>query len=272
MDAVRTRDGAKVALKRVRTDSEEYDIALYMSSPGVRYDPRNHCVSILDIIHSQNSGNDESPISLLVMPQLVNFHTLPYRRLGELAEAFRQYIKGLDFMHKNGVIHGDACYYNLMMDATEMIPQGIHMMEPVASSDMEWNERSTIPFLKYYITDFGLSEMPEDMDELWFGFYGQDRSVPEHKLDVGFNPIKVDTYQLGNVLVKMTKTYDGLEGIQDLAKTMTRKNPNSRISLKDALQWLMQIPGPALNQRVWKKTCSNRWRDKIEFEGYKCLL
>jgi hypothetical protein len=60
-----------------------------LSSPALRDDPRNHTVPLLDVIPLP--ADDDW--ALLVMPVLLEFQILPFRRLGEFCEAAFQYIE-----------------------------------------------------------------------------------------------------------------------------------------------------------------------------------
>ncbi|KAG6901969.1 hypothetical protein C0995_006068 [Termitomyces sp. Mi166 len=279
MDATRMHDGLKVALKCLDTNSDEISIALYLCSANVGTDPRNHTMPVLDVILLPPDGSK----SLIVMPQLFPFDELPFRRFGELAEAFRQYIEvwgsesfridspflnnklqGLDFMHQHGIVHGDACCLNLVMDMSQVVPRGVHMFAPDThdgvTSGLDWNERSTVGPIKYYFIDFGLS-VKLNQPEVWGGHYGQDPSVPEFQIpNLRFDPFKVDIYQLGNVLMRMTKDYDGVGLLKKLGKMMTRKNPDRRIGLQSALEWLDRVPEETLNQPIWLKSVSKSSR------------
>ncbi|KAG6834100.1 hypothetical protein H0H93_011944 [Arthromyces matolae] len=88
MDARRVADNLHVILKKVKTSSEELQIAQFLSSPDVSSDPRNHSVPIFEVIHHP----EEEDLSFLVMPVLLQIDELPFRRMGEFAEAVRQYL------------------------------------------------------------------------------------------------------------------------------------------------------------------------------------
>ncbi|KAG5650458.1 hypothetical protein H0H81_012180, partial [Sphagnurus paluster] len=55
----------------------------------------------------------------------------------------------------------DPCEFNLMMDASELIPQGFHFSKPRTYDGIhewtEWRERGSVKSLRYYFIDFGLS-------------------------------------------------------------------------------------------------------------------
>jgi hypothetical protein len=89
LDAVRISDSQKVVLKKVSTASYEIPIAQLLSSPALRNDPRNHTVPVLDVIPLP--ADDDW--ALLVMPALLEFQKLPFRRVGEFCEAALQYLQ-----------------------------------------------------------------------------------------------------------------------------------------------------------------------------------
>lgn len=88
MDALRTADNRQVVLKKVKASSEELQIAKFLSSETLSSDPRNHTVPILDIIYDSN----DKDVAFIVMPILLHMNYLPFRRVGEFADAVRQYL------------------------------------------------------------------------------------------------------------------------------------------------------------------------------------
>jgi hypothetical protein len=89
LDAIRISDNQKVVLKKVRTASYEIPVAQLLSSPALRNDPRNHTIPLLDVIPLP--ADDDW--ALLVMPALLEFQKLPFRRVGEFCEAAMQYLQ-----------------------------------------------------------------------------------------------------------------------------------------------------------------------------------
>jgi hypothetical protein len=89
LDAIRISDNQKVVLKKVRTATYEIHVAQLLSSPALRNDPRNHTIPLLDVIPIP--ADDDW--ALLVMPALLEFQKLPFRRVGEFCEAALQYIQ-----------------------------------------------------------------------------------------------------------------------------------------------------------------------------------
>ena len=64
-----TSNGDQVVIKKIKTGSSELRIGLYLSSPELKEDSRNHCVPILD--HFQDE--EDETVSFLVMPLLRRF-------------------------------------------------------------------------------------------------------------------------------------------------------------------------------------------------------
>ena len=52
MDAVRIEDGRQVTLKKVLLEEGPYELLItqMFSSPGLKGDPKNHCVPVLDLV------------------------------------------------------------------------------------------------------------------------------------------------------------------------------------------------------------------------------
>lgn len=116
MDAARVSNGKLVLLKRVAMDSMEVKIASYFSCQGIREDPRNHCIPVLDVIPDKDDSNK----SYLVMPFLRYVDRPPFeliQRMLDCGERFSRYIpshfqvlvftsqQGLAFMHEHDVAH-----------------------------------------------------------------------------------------------------------------------------------------------------------------------
>ena len=89
IDATRIQDGAKVVLKRVRAMSDEVHIALHLSSPQMRSDPRNCAVAIIDVIPVPGEMEEV----FLVMPFLRQFDSPPFHCRAEFVEALRQFLQ-----------------------------------------------------------------------------------------------------------------------------------------------------------------------------------
>ncbi|RDB27934.1 hypothetical protein Hypma_002169 [Hypsizygus marmoreus] len=270
LDGVRVRDGTKVVFKCVPTSTEEIPVARFLTSPSLMSDPRNRSVPILDIILLP----DDDSQALIVMPLLLHFNRLPFRRVGEFAEAMRQYLQGLEFMHEHNVAHRDACYFNLMMDASKLIPKGFHYIKPYTHDGvtfdykMEWRERWAVKPNHYYFIDFGLSSRyPANVKNIKdTGIIGQDKSVPECSLTVPYNPFKMDVYQLGNAMLDVIKVeYDGLEPFLPLVQALTRQNPDDRPSPSVALNELKRINWWTLRRRVWRREDGPLYRFLVKF-------
>ncbi|KAJ7785633.1 hypothetical protein B0H16DRAFT_1295172, partial [Mycena metata] len=239
LDAVRLLDGTKVVLKRVRTWTSEIPVGVYLNRDPE--DPHNHTYRLLDIIPLA----DDNDFALIVMPFLRGFDSPIFRSVEEVAEAMRQFLQ-VSFSLASTInlhLHGDLRNrLNLMMDATNIIPQGFHFSAPWShtgfGNGVAWRSRSSIAPVDYYIINFGLShyfpEGPEHARAV--GKFGQDKTVPELSATVPYNPFKVDIYQLGNIFSDLNKKYPTLEDhFGALAAWMTRLNPDERPTAAQAL-------------------------------------
>lgn len=239
MDAVRLADNRHVVLKKLDASSEEIRIAQYLSSKTLSSDLRNHTVPILETIYDPS----DKKMAFIVMPILLQMDDLPFRRVGEFAEAVHQYLTvcvlqyqlftGIHwnvgspiyarkqhcaqvralFLKENlffETVIRDPCYFNLMMDATELIPGGFHFMKSETCDGVnewtEWRERRSVKSLRYFFIDFGLSrQYLTNRDVRDVGILGQDQSYPERSATIPYDPFKTDIYQLGNAILNVVK-------------------------------------------------------------------
>lgn len=243
LDAVRIKDDKTVVLKKIRTWTDELPVALYLSSDEMRSDPRNRTMPLLDILLLP----DDDECALIVMPLLREFDTPPFARRGEIIEALRQFLQvssTMSFLWRTqsdtrirvlnlctriilltGIFlesccifctrftrgHRDACWTNLMMDHTLVIPNDFHPQKPWSpdgvSFDFSWKPRCSVAPIDYYIIDFGLTSWFRYPGEtsMSTGIFGQDKTVPELSETVPYDAYKVDIYQLGRVINMLVK-------------------------------------------------------------------
>ncbi|KAF7330089.1 Protein kinase domain-containing protein [Mycena kentingensis (nom. inval.)] len=197
VDAIRVKDDVQVVLRRTWTGNQELSVLRSLSSDEARKSPDNRTVPLLDVI----SLPDDEEVLI------------------------------------RNIAHGDACFYNMMMDASEVIPDGWHFTAPRtdASGDYEfhfkWRARALGFPVDYYFIDFGLSRFFPEGPKLAraVGVFGQDRTVPELSATVPYNPFKVDIYQLGNVFIRLTEKYPQARArFGPLFEDMTNPDPDAR--------------------------------------------
>ncbi|KAF4618701.1 hypothetical protein D9613_010146 [Agrocybe pediades] len=240
LNAIRIRDGKKVVLKRVSVDID-VPILEFLHSPEFAADPRNNTVPLLDVIYLPDDENT----ALIVIPLLLHFNALaaPFRFVSEFVEAIDQFLQGLSFYHENYIAHRDACYLNLMMDPSNIVPGGFNFSYPSWQEDLQkmakYRDRRSVRPVKYYFIDFetALILPPETYgdDPQFFGMIGQDKTAPEWSTpDQAYNPFKLDVYQLGGDILKVVERYDGLESFLPLCTSMMKKNPYERLTAAEA--------------------------------------
>ncbi|KAJ7162164.1 hypothetical protein C8R46DRAFT_904157 [Mycena filopes] len=179
----------------------ELEIASLVSSSPLKEDPRNHCVPILEVLDVP----DVEDCSIIVMPLLRRFGSPRFDTFGETIDFFDQAFEGLKFMHDNNVAHRDCTFNNIMMDASQMFPNGYHPIEINRnrnfSGKAKFYTRTQRP-PRYYWIDFGLSRKytTRNPPPLEPPIRGGDKSVPEFELAEPCDPFPIDIYYLGNFI------------------------------------------------------------------------
>ncbi|KAJ7166496.1 hypothetical protein C8R43DRAFT_196604 [Mycena crocata] len=253
LDGIRTSDGQKVVLKRVEIQDPELSIHRRLHHFAT---PASRIVPLLDVI-----GIPHTSEALLVTPLLSHFAHPHFRFRGEVMEAMQQFMEGLRFMHEHKVAHLDACYFNLMMDPTKVVPDGINFcgtyLHPDDSGrrDFRCKSRAAVTPVNYYLIDFSHSLYCPEGNDVFRGVHGQDKTVPELRKGERYDPFKVDIYLPGNMLkMLIVENYDGLDFLLPLADAMTERDPMRRPSAEDALRLLHQLKqGNSQNADVWRR-------------------
>ncbi|KAL5513661.1 hypothetical protein ACEPAH_4060 [Sanghuangporus vaninii] len=253
MDATRLSDGRKVALKAVRRYDNEVRIAMLLSSPEALNDPMNHCVPILDFFSDSSTRGPD----FIVMPLLRAFNLPEFCMISEVLDFIRQTLEGLLYMHRRRVAHRDLTGANIMMDARDLFPDGVHP-DPLWSALLHDRyvvarslRRSDVKTVKYYFIDFGISSYFDDPLEprLVTGIDGRDQEVPELDLERPYDPFAVDVYTLGNTYNELFRQkYSNLGFLYPLVEQMTEKSPENRPTAEEALalfRKLLEQPGGA---------------------------
>ena len=90
MDAVRIEDGRQVMLKKVLPEEGPYELLItqLFSSPGLKGDPQNHCVPLLDLVDLSQTSPDGR--KLMVIPFLRPFDSSRFQTYGEFVDFFTQ--------------------------------------------------------------------------------------------------------------------------------------------------------------------------------------
>lgn len=109
----------------------------------------------------------------------------------------------------------DCGFWNIMMDATDLYPDGFHPMCQLL--DATWTRKPVLAKyytrtrtpVKYYFIDFGISCVfdPDDTSPIEIPVRAGDKSAPDFEDDslVPINPFPTDVYYIGNVIRKDIK-------------------------------------------------------------------
>ncbi|RDB25210.1 hypothetical protein Hypma_007479 [Hypsizygus marmoreus] len=261
MDATRA-DGTVVALKQIEhsVHPNEAAIGQLFSSEPFSSDPRNHCIPILDVLHSPDDEN-----TILVMPILYDNEIPPFETVGEVVEFFRQIFEGLQFMHTNHISHRDCKYNNIMADVAPLYKSRPHPWHPWRtydySKDVKKRSSRTRTPIKYYLVDFGLSKIykPENAPHLEPPAWGGDKTVPEFQTPerTPCDPFPVDVYCLGNAIRKnfldceedMPTAKEGFEFMRQLIDDMVNKDPKQRPTMDEVV---LRFDAIVMNLSSWQ--------------------
>ncbi|KIJ16647.1 hypothetical protein PAXINDRAFT_168158 [Paxillus involutus ATCC 200175] len=239
-----SHDGTVVFIKKIHIHEHffEKQIALHLSSEQLRKDPANHCVPIIDNFQD----DEEQNIHYIVMPLLRRFDHPVFETVAEVLDFMKQVLQGLKFMHHNRVSHGDCVAANIMMDAKHLCPNGWHPIlieeTPNLMDKLHLRKRSEVEVV-YYFIDFGLSTLHPSEDTLFIiGGTARDKTVPEFKLDIPYDPFKADIFILGHMFqTEFLTKYRRLENLDPLTRLMTARSPDERPTAEDALKSFERI-------------------------------
>ncbi|KAK7034453.1 kinase domain-containing protein [Favolaschia claudopus] len=207
MDAV-CADGQRVVLKAISVSEHPHEAAIseLLSSPPHVEHPRNHAIRLLDVLDDP----EDDDVKLLVMPLCVPFYRPVFDTVGEVVDAVRQILEGIQYLHGIYIAHRDCNFTNIMQDPDAYPDGNFHPASPWMDSAHVHRSRP-IPraecWPKYRIIDFGLSRQydPSHGPPLESIILGGDRSPPEHRHRLECNPFPTDIYFLGNLIRSLAR-------------------------------------------------------------------
>ncbi|KAJ7501772.1 hypothetical protein B0H11DRAFT_1991047 [Mycena galericulata] len=242
MDATRVTDGVVVALKLITlydsTASGEERIVLLLNSEPLASHPDNPCPKLYDILNVPDNKHQK----LLVLPFLRRFDSPPFETVGEVMDFCRQALHGLRFLHEHDIAHRDTHYMNIMLDPTNMYPNGFYAGNPNYDHRGADFSRQTHAYTRtqrpsrYYWIDYGLSDVfhCSDRGHLRVPYVrGGDKDIPETQK--GFtkaDPFATDVWWVGNLIqTHLIQRYSGLEILKPLVAAMCRERPEDRATI-----------------------------------------
>ncbi|KAK0502005.1 hypothetical protein EDD18DRAFT_1306655 [Armillaria luteobubalina] len=176
MDAAHIKDKKLVTLKKVSRTNFSYkvDLALFLTSPQLSDNPKNHCVPIYEVLQSPC----EPDVQIMAMPHLHEIYSPDFDTVGKFLDEFHQIFDGMEFMHQNFVAHRlvslsfqDITILNMMLDPSRLYPK-VHFFVSHITCTQCWPQ--------YYLIDFGSSHQ-YDPEKLPFNVsvIAGDRSAAE---------------------------------------------------------------------------------------------
>jgi len=250
MDATVIADGSFVVMKRIDTQSEELDIAVWFSAEPQRSDPANHCVPV----HRVLSDPNEPGWAIIVMPLLRTYDKPRFDTIGEAVAFFMQIFEGLQFMHKNNMAHRDCTSRNILMDGAPLYripfhPIRQHLKRDFSGKAYPYLTRTQQP-VKYYLADFGLSRRykAEERPPLEPTVKAADKTAPEFDVCDACDPFPTDVYYLGNLIRR--DFLDGSDGksqklgfefMRPLVDHMVQADPSLRPDMDEVVRHFDEI-------------------------------
>ncbi|KAL5638219.1 hypothetical protein ACGC1H_005054 [Rhizoctonia solani] len=270
LDAIRDQDNKHVSLKKSIPSNDndeeaqhELEILQYLSQHGVRDDPRNHALQLLDSFPIPGSTNGV----FLVTPFLSDWDAVPFSRFSELMDFIQQILEGLQFLHSHHIAHRDAQTANIMMDASLLYSEPFHPCDPHSSLDgkrrLKIKSRFEAP-VRYCFIDFGLSSHFSSLESrrLVTGVKGREQRAPEllPAVPPPYDPFKLDIFTIGMVFKEnIFQKYRGFHGLRSWVDRMTAVDPNARPNADEALslymKWALSQGGLAQQSDVIPSGC-----------------
>ncbi|KAI0637719.1 hypothetical protein C8Q77DRAFT_1087476 [Trametes polyzona] len=252
IDAIRTTHGkteSLVYIKKVRQGSSESSITDYLNSDELRNDPRNCTVPVVD----RFPDPIDSDACLLVMPFLRYIDSPDFANVEDVLQCGKTLLEGLVFLHQHRIAHRDCGYKNIMMDASELYPQGHH---PILLDDLpDVSKRAPVLYharskVKYYFIDFGISSKNQTTVT---GRDSTDKTVPEFSDHVPYDPFKVDIYLLGNVFTKCFLKFRNLDIVEPLVARMKQHKPSDRPTAQEVFEeWQAIAARTSAISQAWR--------------------
>ncbi|KAJ3825086.1 kinase-like domain-containing protein [Lentinula raphanica] len=187
MDALRISDSLVVAMKRVKDETSEAQIATFFSDDAHNSDPRNHCVRILDIFPVPGL-----PEKIIVMAWMRKVMNPRFRTVGEGIQFLNEMVEGLQYMHQNNVAHRDCAINNMAMEADAIYDW---------SGPALHHSRTRRP-PRYYLIDFGYSQKydPSQPRPLEYAIKSGGFTPPEGLKGIPCDPFSTDIFILGSLI------------------------------------------------------------------------
>lgn len=244
LDAIRTSDDTRVILKSVWRDAgpQEASILMYLSQEEYTSKPDNHSVPVIEVLEVPNHENHH----IVAMPPLRPFDDPPMRTIGEAVDFFRQIFAGLKFLHEQNIAHRDCCSQNIMMESTQLYPEGFDFIDidrkPGGRGKPRHYSRTERP-PRYYFIDYGISTWYYDhQPHIEIPVKGGDKTAPEHAIlvdgkRVPCDPFPTDIYYLGNLIkTQFIEPNVNFGFMRSLANDMIQEDPAKRPSIDEVIK------------------------------------
>ncbi|KIJ29913.1 hypothetical protein M422DRAFT_36760 [Sphaerobolus stellatus SS14] len=248
MDATRISDGKMVIMKRLWSPTHDHEIEFNrkFSSGALATDPFNHSNYILDLLEVPGYVG----LFLMVMPFMRSYNNPRFLTIGESMDFFQQLFEGIAFLHRQNIAHRDIHHGNVLMDASDIYPEGFHPIAQDLTRDFKgaakhYSRTEHPP--RYYLIDLGLSRHydPANGPPLDWPVLGGNKTVPEFEGE-GYkqlhDPFPTDIYYAGQLIREhfLRGLYD-FHFIYDIVVQMVDPVPSERPNIEQVLSQLVEL-------------------------------
>ncbi|KAF8909771.1 kinase-like domain-containing protein [Gymnopilus junonius] len=227
--------GRHVAIKIVRTDSDEHRVLRFLNEHSLDTLKANCLIPVLDFLPNGN-------YVFVVMPRWGSSIHLPWiTKAREILEIMHSMLKALAFLHKNNIAHGDINDSNVLVN---------HFSDSSALED-NWirAELRSKEMLSYAVFDFDFSViLPPEVDrtkyrlpyERSWGTFNYTMDTAQGEFD--YNPFVLDVGILG---VRFCYDFQHLTGeipmLAPLLDKMTTRDLDHRFTALEALNFFDEL-------------------------------
>ncbi|KAI0045017.1 hypothetical protein FA95DRAFT_1561583 [Auriscalpium vulgare] len=198
-----------VCIKYMPASSMGLRYGMILDAPHLRVDPRNHAVPVFEMF-----PNYDGTMAYTVLPFLQSVELTQLRSTEQILDFVSQLLQGLEFMHEQGVAHGNISLHHIML-----LP-----IEPSSSKYV---------FIDYSQSSFVRSEnRPTTLANATTA--GRDCI---NNIDSFFS-LKRDILMLGRVFQEARKLSRSLRFLDGIISSMVHQEPRCRPSAAAAFEQL----------------------------------
>jgi len=228
--------------------TNELKVLQYLNKEGIRSDPRNRTIPVLEFITFNN-------LVFAIMPRWDRAFLADFGTVAEVMNCAEQFLECFDFLHEHRIFHGDFlgqnAGMNIVMNCNKFFAPGLR--DPSVT--------------EYVVYDFGNSQLyPRDVSLRDF------RATPSFNFDLHcmlepigpFNPFAADFLSVALVLQRRVRHIENVVPaigpyFDNLVSTDNDKRPTAHEALVEFRRILSQTNSSQLAEKITTLT----WEDGV---------